>query len=1564
MSAYPRSTCNLPRRRVKTIGRSRCRGARCTDWLFRPQTERMEDRTLLATMIWDNGAGGDWDVAASWVNQSNSSDHHVPTSADDAQINTAGITVTHSSNALDAVNGLSVAGGATLNLSAGTLTIAAASTIPGNLTISGGTLTGAGTVTVAGALDWTGGTMSGAGTTIAQGGLELGGTAASTSYYEYLSGRTLDNTGAATLSSDYAGQGLYLSFGAKLDNQAGATFTFATDASILNGGGAPSGGTFANEGTLAKSGGTGTSEIGVTFNQAAAASTSLQAGTVNFTGGGSEAGTFKVNSGATLELGGAFTLAGGSEVSAINSTLNLGNSTNAWSNQGTITATNSTVAMGGDFTLAGLGSFTRSGGTVNLTGTLDATARTLALTAATGTWNLLGGTIKGGTVTEAGGAELAFTNYSGTLAGVTFDNDLDLASVIGGSATVTGGLTLAGGATVRLGNAAGSTSGSLLFSGTESLAGSGTVLFGKSAGNVLDESAPAATLTIAAGIAVRGSAGGIGGYYSSNAVVNQGTIVADDSGGAAAPFAYDTGFSGGGAGSTADAIDVSGVSNPAPQAVYQTYRQGSFTYTLAGLTPSAPYTLRLHFADPSSTAAGQRLFDVSVNGTNVLAGFDIYAAAGGKDKAVVESLHATADAQGQIAVGFAYGSAGTPLVNGIEVDAGGTVVQAVNCGEMAGGTITVNPGTFTNQGTLQAANGERCSISGLVGNLGAATISGGSALSLAGANYVVDRGLIVTAGQTLTLGGTWRNAAGSTIAVNGGTWNLGGSFTKAAIGKMTYAGGTVNLTGTLDDTGATLALTAATGTWNLLGGTIKGGTVTEAGGAELAFTNYGGTLAGVTFDNDLDLASVIGGSATVTGGLTLAGGATVRLGNAAGSTSGSLLFSGTESLAGSGTVLFGKSAGNVLDESAPAATLTIAAGIAVRGSAGGIGGYYSSSAVVNQGTIVADDSGGAAAPFAYDTGFSGGGAGSTADAIDVSGVSNPAPQAVYQTYRQGSFTYTLAGLTPSAPYTLRLHFADPSSTAAGQRLFDVSVNGTNVLAGFDIYAAAGGKDKAVVESLHATADAQGQITVGFAYGSAGTPLVNGIEVDAGGSVVQGVNCGEMAGGTITVNPGTFTNQGTLRAANGGALSVNGLVGNLGAATISGSGSSLSLGGTSYVINGGLSVADGQTLTLNGTWTNGTHSTISVNGGTLNLGGSFTTFGFGTIVCPGGTINLTGTLDNTGSTLALSATHRHLEPPGGRTQGRHSHRGGWRRAGLHQLWRHARRRHLRQRPRPGLGQRGQCHGHRRIDAGRRRHRAPGQRRRLDLRLAPLQRHAVARRLRDRAVRQVGRQRARRVGPRRHADHRGGRRRPRQRRRHRRLLFQRRGGQPGDDRGRRQRRGGRPLRLRHRLQRRRRRQHGRRHRRHRRQRRGVPGRLPDLPLRLLVLLHPGRPDPLGLLHRGAALRRPGIDGGRSTAVRRQRQRRRRTDQLRHLRRRRGTGSGGGRVAHGHGRRAWPADDRLLAGGGRLRRWSMGSRWTRGARWCRRSTAASWPAERSRSTPPPSRTRARSRPVMEMI
>ena len=391
---------------------------------------------------------------------------------------------------------------------------------------------------------------------------------------------------------------------------------------------------------------------------------------------------------------------------------------------------------------------------MNLTGTLDNTGTMLALTAATGSWNVVGGTLKGGTYTAAGGAELIFTSSGGTLDGVTANANLDLSGFGNANATVIDGLTL--NATALLGNSGNSNYGRLFFNSNETLAGNGSVQFGNDGNNALYVSN--STLTIGSGITVHGVNGGIHTNNGTATLINQGTIAADS----------------------------------------------------------------------------------------------------------------------------------------------------------AGGTITVDTNSATYQGTLQASNG-----------------------------------------GTLALGGTW-NAAGSTFAVTGGTLNLGGSFTTAGLGTFQRTGGTVNLTGTLDNTGTTLALTATTGSWNLVGGTLKGGTYTGAGGAELVFTASGGTLDGVTANANLDLTGFGNANATVIDGLTL--NATALLGDSGNSNYGRLFFSNNETLGGTGSVQFGNDTNNALYVSG--ITLTIGPAITVHGVNGGIHTNSGTAALISQGTIAADGAGG------------------------------------------------------------------------------------------------------------------------------------------------------------------------------------------------------------------------------------------------------------------------------------------------------------------------------------------------------------------------------------------------------------------------------------------------------------------------------------------------------------------------------------------------------------------------------------------------------------------------------
>src|SRR5262249_23907022 len=96
-------------------------------------------------------------------------------------------------------------------------------------------------------------------------------------------------------------------------------------------------------------------------------------------------------------------------------------------------------------------------------------------------------------------------------------------------------------------------------------------------------------------------------------------VVAVNAGGSATrSFLADGFFTGGGTSSVTNAINTSNVVNPAPQSVYQSWRYGNFTYTMPNLTPGRTYTVRLDFSENAVTAAGQRVFNVGINGTQVL----------------------------------------------------------------------------------------------------------------------------------------------------------------------------------------------------------------------------------------------------------------------------------------------------------------------------------------------------------------------------------------------------------------------------------------------------------------------------------------------------------------------------------------------------------------------------------------------------------------------------------------------------------------------------------------------------------------------------------------------------------------------------------------------------------------------------------------------------------------------------------------------------------------------------------------------------------------------------------
>lgn len=80
----------------------------------------------------------------------------------------------------------------------------------------------------------------------------------------------------------------------------------------------------------------------------------------------------------------------------------------------------------------------------------------------------------------------------------------------------------------------------------------------------------------------------------------------------------------------------------------------------------------------------------------------------------------------------------------------------------------------------------------------------------------------------------------------------------------------------------------------------------------------------------------------------------------------------------------------------------------------------------------------------------------------------------------------------SRPYTVRLYFADTESTSAGQRIFDVKLQGQTILSNFDIVAAAGGPNRGVMREFTGVLLCD-SLQMEF-VAKVGEPIISGIEL--------------------------------------------------------------------------------------------------------------------------------------------------------------------------------------------------------------------------------------------------------------------------------------------------------------------------------------------------------------------------------------------------------------------------------------------------------------------------------------
>jgi len=508
------------------------------------------------------------------------------------------------------------------------------------------------------------------------------------------------------------------------------------------------------------------------------------------------------------------------------------------------------------------------------------------------------------------------------------------------------------------------------------------------------------------------------------------------SGGAVGAFQADNLFSGGQTFSTGTAVATNGVVSPAPMPVYQTQRYGDLTYTVQYLLQNASYKVRLHFAEVYWSGSGQRVFNVLINGTQVLTNYDIFAVAGGNFKAVVTEFNALSDSSGNISI---------------------QLVTVVNNAAINGIEIVANP---TNAIPSASSN-----VAAAVGN-------------------------------ALVMVSWWPPAGATAFSVKRST-SPGGPYSVIAS----------NLTGTSYrdpsfNPGTTYYYVISA--WNALG--------ESANSAQVSATPANGLP-------DVVVTSVSWSPSNLFAGTNVVFKATVLNRGSAATPSGVTLGVGFN-VDGAGTASWSSGYSSAL---APNESVTLTAD----GGPGGVN-YWTATTGVHFVTATVDDinrfpesiednnsavanftvlttryafnsGGGAVGSFAVDSKYAGSAnTYSVTNSIDLAGLTNAAPAAVYQTERWGDFAYVLDGLSPGSNYTVRLHFAEisPSVSNVGDRRFNVSLNGLQVFTNFDIFANAGAKLRALTREIKKRADSAGIITVQFTRGASNEPKCSGIEVFA------------------------------------------------------------------------------------------------------------------------------------------------------------------------------------------------------------------------------------------------------------------------------------------------------------------------------------------------------------------------------------------------------------------------------------------------------------------------------------
>ena len=221
------------------------------------------------------------------------------------------------------------------------------------------------------------------------------------------------------------------------------------------------------------------------------------------------------------------------------------------------------------------------------------------------------------------------------------------------------------------------------------------------------------------------------------------------------------------------------IENTSDDGIYQSERWGANSYTIYNLL-NKEYYIVFKFAETYFNNAGARVFNVEAEGTTVISNLDIFAAAGGKNKAYDVGVKTTV-ADGALNIRFIQGSADQPKICGFAIynEAPATVIP--NSLSVLGKVTARDAFSVTKDfGTMPPENNWTTATSGQL-KVGVSNYRGIFETTIANDRITCSS---PRAGTTEIMGGWMKTNAGwGTTDISGGTVTASGIVTAADFKK-------------------------------------------------------------------------------------------------------------------------------------------------------------------------------------------------------------------------------------------------------------------------------------------------------------------------------------------------------------------------------------------------------------------------------------------------------------------------------------------------------------------------------------------------------------------------------------------------------------------------------------------------------------------------------------------------------------------------------------------------------------------------------------------------------------